>query len=264
VALTEKIALADAEVEALALLHELEADRLESADVERGEAGVLVTAYAATRERKEIIENRLSAVPGLQLVVHLLSETQLSSADFPPASAATGPPAMRESPLFLDSLIHLANSPEAANELVTRHMDLLGQLAIELRAVESLSNRFPEHVRTALSPQARKRLDALAFDHLTSARRLWHELERSDAPLSAAIATPVDGQADVNQQVCSEWYRPESVPVPVARRLEELYARAFTTSMVNAPSGISKESIRNEVGALRAQLAQHLAEGCLY
>jgi hypothetical protein len=259
--LTEKIALADAEVEALALLHDLEADRLESAGVERGEAGVLVTAYAATRERKEIIENRLSAVPGLQLVVHLLSEFQPSSADLP---LATGPPAMRESPLFLDSLIHLANSPDAANELVTRHMDLLGQLAIELLSVESLSNRFPEHVRTALSPQARSRLDALAFDHLTSARRLWNELDRNGAPLSAAIAAPVDNQADVKQQVCSEWYRPESVPAPAARRLEELYARAFTTSMVNAPSGISKESIRNEVGGLRAQLAQHLAEGCLY
>src|SRR5262249_54406541 len=148
----------------------------------------------------------------------------------PVVPVAAAPPSVRESPLFLDALIREAPSPAVANQQVRRQLGLLGQLVTELASAARLSERFPDRVPSALAPKALKQLDALALDYLTAGRLVWLEQEEGDLPLAAVItARGASGESDAGRAVCGEWYRSQSIPVQAARRLEDLYARAFTT-----------------------------------
>ena len=255
--------LAESEIEALAALHEIGADRQEAAQVERGERTVRVTAYALTAERKALIEQRLSTVPSVESVVYLLSESASlnsagAAADLTPARAARSAP-----PLFLKALAEKTGSGVAANLLVSRQMDLLRRFAVELSAVERLGRRFPGVDREALPAAARNRLDALAGDHLALARRLWAEMDQyADLVLTAIGASASPDSGALEKQDCREWYRLRAPVADTAWRLEEILARSFTTVAGAPMNDISEESVRAEVPLLRASLARTLAEGC--
>jgi hypothetical protein len=257
--------LAESEVEALALLHEIDADRQEAAQVERGDKTIRVTAYAVTAERKALIEQRLAAVASVESAVYLLSESASSnSAKTAPDSAPTG--ASRSlPPLFLSTLAEKTGSSMAANLLVSRQMDLLRGLAVELSAVERLAHRFPSNGRDALPVTARDRLDSLALDHLASARRLWAEMDPYAALLLGAIGASAPSETDVvASKSCGAWYERRVPVADSAYRLEELLARSFTTVAGEPMNDISEESVRAEAPVLRASLTRELAAGCLY
>jgi hypothetical protein len=165
----------------------------------------------------------------------------------------------------LKALIEETGSPAAANLLISRHMDSLRQLAVELGAVERLARRFPLGTRNELSLSGRSRLDALALDHLASARRSWADAEQYSALLLAAIGAPEPRNSSASEEeACGEWHHRYAPPAETAWRLEELFARAFTTLAGAPPSSVSEGSIGSEVVLLRAKLARMLSEGCLY
>jgi hypothetical protein len=257
--------LAESEVEALALLHEIDADRQEAAQVERGARTIRVTAYALIAERKALIEQRLAAVPSVESAVYLLSESAFSnSAKTAPDPAPTG--ASRSlPPLFLSTLAEKTGSSMAANLLVSRQMDLLRGLAVELSAVERLAHRFPRDDRDALSVAGLDRLDALALDHVASARRLWAEMDPYAGLLLGAIGASSPLEAGIiESKSCGAWYERRAPVADTAWRLEELLARSFTTVAGEPMNDISEESVRTEAPLLRASLARTLATGCLY
>lgn len=248
----------ETEIQALSLLHEMGADREESARVDRDGDVVRATAYAADEERKVQIERRLSVVPSLAVTVHLPSDRQPGQVGDPaPLRGTTTMP-----PLFLRALTEQTGSPAVANGLVSRQMNLLWKLTVELGAVEDLARRFPEESQSELATSARQWLDALALDHLKMASQAWSGLEEASSVFLAALRVPVVTSVPLNPQACGEW-RHRSVPsAEAARRMRELYVRAFTVSAGAPNDQVSEELIRNEVAALRAELAQAFPEAC--
>jgi hypothetical protein len=257
--------LIETEVEALALLHDIDADRQESARVERGEKLVRVIAYALTADRKALIEQRLAGLASLETVVYLLSETQPSSPKNGVTIIASAHSSTSGPPMFLGALIERTGSPAAANILVSRQLDSLRQVAVELGAVDRLARRFPGGARNELTQSGRNRLDALALDHLTSARQAWAETEQYSALMLGVIGAPerLDSSSS-DEGACGEWHRMDASPTEAAWRLENLFARAFTTLAGAPPSSVSESSMGSEVALLRAKLARTLSEGCLY
>jgi hypothetical protein len=256
-----QIDLIETEIEALALLHEMDADRQDSAEVKRTGDHVEVAAYTPSEDRKLELESHLAAMPLVISAVHLLSESPAAQAFSEPASSAAAPSSASEPPLFLKPLVQQTGSLDIANRIVSDQMDLLRHLCIELGAVKSLEQRFPSEVRQLLPPRSLSRLDALALDHLDAARHYWLELERNASPLLSAMRTSAGEPANVAAS-CGAWYRLQERPVDAAERLEDLYTRAFTTS-AGAPSDVSQESIVVELPQLRSKLAAELAEGCV-
>jgi hypothetical protein len=157
--------------------------------------------------------------------------------------------------------VQQTGSLEVANRIVSDEMDLLRRLCIELEAVKDLQKRFPAEMRESLTARSVSTLDGLALDHLDAARQVWLELERNGGPLLAAIGSPAGESAEASAP-CGEWYRLQAPPAAAAQRLEDLFARAFTT-LAGAPSDISEQSIVAELPGLRAKLTAQLAEGCL-
>jgi len=253
--------LIQTEIEALALLHEMDADRQDSAQVERTGDHVVVTAYTSSQDRKLELESHLAAIPLVISEVHLLSESPAAPAFSETSSSAVTPSSASEPPLFLKPLVQQTGSLEIANRIVSDQMDLLRHLCIELAAVKSLGERFPSEVRQGLPPRSLNRLDGLALDHLDAARHYWLELERNTSPLLSAMRISAGAPANVAVS-CGAWYRLPERPVDAAERLEDFYTRAFTTS-AGAPSDVSQESIVAELPQLRSTLAAELAEGCV-
>ena len=253
--------LIQTEIEALALLHEMDADRQDSAEVQRTGDHVVVTAYTSSQDRKLELESHLAAMPLVVSAIHLLSESPLTlPAEFgEPVSSASS--SASEPPLFLKPLVQQTGSLEMANRIVSEQMDLLRLLCIELDALKSLGERFPSEVRQVLPPRSLNRLDGLALDHLDAARHYWLELERNTSPLLSAMRISTGDPANVAVS-CGAWYRLQDRPVDAAERLEDFYTRAFTTS-AGAPSDISQEAIVAELPQLRSKLAAELAEGCV-
>jgi hypothetical protein len=254
--------LIEAEIEALALLHEMDADRQDSAEVKRTDDHVHVTAYTSSQDRKLELESHLSVLPLVSASVHLLSD---APAITPTATSVPVDVRLGEAsapPLFLKELIKQTGTLEIANRILSKQMDLLRRLRIELEALQDLNRRFPSEVRQGLPQGSLSRLDGLALDHLDAARQVWRELERNASPfLSATGTAELAGTANVSPK-CSAWNRAEGVPANEAERLEDLYARAFTT-LAGAPADISQDSIVAELPLLRTKLAAALAEGCL-
>jgi hypothetical protein len=250
--------LIQTEIEALALLHEMDADRQDSAQVERTGDHVVVTAYTSSEDRKLELESHLAAMPLVISAIHLLSESPVSGE---PISSVVESSSASEPPLFLRPLVKQTGSLDIANRIVSEQMDLLGRLCIELDAVKNLETRFPREMRQSLPPRSLSRLDGLALDHLDAARHVWLELERNTAPLLAAIGTPAQVGPHFATS-CGEWYRSQALGADEAQRLEDLYTRAFI-ALAGAPSDISEQSVVAELPQLRAKLAAELAEGCL-
>jgi hypothetical protein len=253
--------LIETEIEALALLHEMDADRQDSAEVQRGDSSIVVTAYTSSQDRKLELESHLAALPLVTSAIHLLSDSPIVPASGTPASMAVGSSSASEPPLFLKPLVEQTGSLEIANRIVSDQMDLLRRLCIELEAARGLEKRFPAEIRSSLPPRSLNRLDGLALDHLGAARHVWLELDWNTGPLLVAVGAPAQVVAG-SETSCGQWYRSQGLPADAAERLEDLYARAFTT-LAGAPSDISQQSIVAEIPELRAKLKAELAEGCL-
>jgi hypothetical protein len=249
------------EIEALALLHELDADRQDSAEVQRTNDHVEVRAYTSSQDRKLELESHLAAIPLVISSVHLLSESPTAPVSGEPVSSVVTSSSESEPPLFLKSLIEQTGSLDIANKIVSDQMDLLRRLCIELEATQSLEKRFPLEVRELLPPRSLNRLDGLALDHLDAARHFWLELERNAVPLLAAIGIP-SGDPTRAMAPCGAWYRSGELPVDTGQRMEDLYTRAFTTS-AGTPSDVSEQSITTELPQLRSKMTAQLAEGCV-
>lgn len=257
-------ALDVAEIEALALLHEMDADRQDSAEVELRDDHVQVIAYPATQDRKLELESHLAAIPLVKATIHLLNETPAVS-EAPAAGSGAGKAievgnSPASEPLFLRPLVEQAGSLDVANRIVSDQMELLRRLCIELDAVRDLAKRFPDAVRASLPPQSVGRVDALAMDHLDAARQVWAELERNAPPLLMSIG--VAGAISREQSSCGEWYVVPAGPASAAERLEDLYARAFT-KLAGAAADISQDEVVAELPRLRAKLSAEFADGCL-
>lgn len=254
--------LMETEIEALALLHEMDADRQDSAEVKRTADRVEVTAYTSTEDRKLELESHLAAIPLVTSAVHLLSESPAApQSGEPVSSVAAASSSASEPPLFLKPLVEQTGSLDIANRIVSDQMDLLRHLCIELKAMKSLEQRFPAEVRQLLPARAVSRLDGLALDHLDAARHYWLELERNASPLIAAMGAPAGNPAE-EAASCGAWYRLQQWPSAAAERMEDLYTRAFTTS-AGAPADVSQDSIVAELPQLRSKIAADLAEGCV-
>lgn len=250
-----------AEIETLALLHEMDADRQDSAQVERRENTIQVTAYTSSEDRKLELESHLAAMPLVTAAIHLLSDAPSVPGAAAPVALVSAQPAASEPPLFLKELVQQTGELEIANRIVLDQMELLRRLCIELEAVRDLGKRFPVEMRSSLAARSLNRLDGLALDHLDAARQVWRALEQNAAPLLSAIGASNE-QAAKAAATCGEWLRSPATSVDAAERLEDLFARAFT-EIAGAPEGISQQSIVAEVPVLRARLTAQLAEGCL-
>lgn len=247
------------EIEALALLHEMDADRQDSAEVTRTTDHVEVTAYTSSEDRKLELESHLAAIPLVTSAIHLLSDSPASGE---PVSTRDSSSSASEPPLFLQPLVQQTGSLDIANRMVSDQMDLLRRLCIELASLKNLEKRFPVEMRQFLSQRSSNTLDGLALDHLDAARHYWVDLERNAVPLLAAMGAS-SGRPGQFAASCGAWYRLQEPPVEAAERMEDLYTRAFTTS-AGTPSDVSQESIVTELPQLRSKMTAQLAEGCVH
>jgi len=240
----------ETEIEALSRLHQIGADRQDSATVERQGSNVRVTAYAETAARKTSIENTLADLPGLTVNIHLLSDSQ-------PVQQSAAPVALHAeplvSPLFLRTLRDRLGSTEIANGIVSKQMDLLWELRVESGAAAELARRFPR--------ENSQKLDALALDHLNAAGRAWAAMRETAGPMLAAIG--VSSSIGESNEACADWRSRSISSAGAARRLAELYTRAFTLSASAPNDEISEETVRKEVPGLRSNLALAFSGGCL-
>jgi hypothetical protein len=249
------------EIETLALLHEMDSDRQDSAQVERQADQIQVSAYTASEDRKLELESHLAVVPHVTATIHLFSESPTAPATGTQPAMSVAPSTPSEPPLFLKQLVDQTGGLDVANRVVSDHMDLLRRLCIELEAVRDLEKRFPAGMRASLPARSINRLDGLALDHLDAARQVWRDLEQNAPPLLSAMQAS-NAKAGQVSAVCGEWYLPNGMPTDAAERMEDLFARAFT-ALAGAPADISQQSVVAEVPELRARLTAQLAAGCL-
>jgi hypothetical protein len=257
--------LADSEVEALSLLHLIKADRQEAASVTRTKSEIVVEAYISDEERKGLIERMLSPVKSVRLVLHSLSDSQ-ATAPGPrtpqtPVVVAQEPFTSRD-PALLKPLVAQTGSMEIASDLVSRRLESIADLGVQLKALERLSGRFPGDVRDSLTPEARHRLDALAQDYLDGARRAWREWEMSAGSFQSALGSDVSPAAP---PVCGAWEDEKSLAA-AASRLQDLFSQGFTsTSGTPQPdSDLSGKAISSGIHQLSAVLSHALSPDCLY
>jgi len=254
--------LSETEIEVLAMLRELDADQREAARVERRTDSVSVVLYASDDERTRFITRELSAVPHVRLTVHRLDD----SAKEPhqrTAPRAEPAPEKAEPPLFLRELAATAGSLPVANLLTGRQMESLRRMKSDLVSLEDLTLRFPEDTRRALSPAADARLRNLMRGYFDEARRTWVESISSSALLLGALGIQADGLEPTVGHAC-EWPQSAHDLAFGARRLEELYSRAFT-SVAGADTALrwlSKGALREEVATLHGALSDLFEENC--
>jgi hypothetical protein len=246
--------LLDTEVEALARLHLLEADRAEAARVTRQQDTVEVTVYAADEERAQAIGRELAPLPHLRLTVHGLQQAPPPQAQ---ESGVTLAPEKTEQPLFLQELVATTGSLPAANLIVSRHLELLRRLKSETASLQALTQRFPEPLQQELSPESRQQLDGLRLDHLDAARHYWTQTADSSTILLSTIGAAASGDSPADS---CQWPRAAEELAFAARRIEELYSRAFTVvaGADTALRWMTKGSLREEIASLHAALSTSL------
>jgi anti-sigma factor ChrR (cupin superfamily) len=255
--------LVESELEARAIVRELEADRREAARVETQPQAIQVTLYPSDAQRARLLTTRLQAVPDVQVVIHSLD-------DAPAAMPATTPAVeieteASEAPLFLRDLVTASGSLHAANLVVSRHLDLLRRMKTELNALADLTSHFPTSREADLTDPARARLRALQQSYFDGARHVWQQLTPA-SPLflqAMGVASPAAAQPAPATHSCA-WPQTAADLAFGARRLEELYSRAFTT-VAGADTSLrwmSRGALREETAALSAALAHSFSDTC--
>lgn len=254
--------LAESEIEARAILRELEADRREAALVEAQPQAVQVTLYPSGEDRARLLTARLQAVPEVKVIVHSLDD---GPATAPVAPAVEIESEATEAPLFLRDLVTSSGSLHAANLVVSRHLDLLRRMKTELYALDELTSRFPTSREADLPDAARARLRTLQQSYFDGARQVWQQLTPA-SPLflrAMGVASPASALPAQPIRPCV-WPQTAADLVFGARRLEELYSRAFTT-VAGADTSLrwmSRGALREETAALTAALAHSFSDTC--
>ncbi len=254
--------LAESEIEARVIVRELEADRREAALIEAQPQAVQVTLYPSDGQRASLLTARLQAVPGVQVVLHSLDDAPAATAAAPAVEIASE---ASEAPLFLRDLVTACGSLHAANLVVSRHLDLLRRMKTELGALADLTNHFPGSREAGLSEPARARLRALQQSYFDGAREVWRRLTPA-FPLflqAIGVASSASAQPAPAPLTCA-WPQTAADLAFGARRLEELYLRAFTT-VAGADTSLrwmSRGVLREETEALSAALAHSFSDTC--
>jgi hypothetical protein len=273
--------LPDSEVEALSLLHLIKADRLEAATVSRTKTQIVVEAYVAEDDRRRLIERMLSPVKSVNLIFHSLSQTQDSTHDLTQGviqdSTKEAPyvkpevisqdPSSSRNPVLFKPLVEQVGSMEIASDLVSRRLESLTELGVQLRALERLSTRFPAEVRNGLSPEASHRLDQLAMDYVDAARRAWREWEMSEGSFQTVLGVDKRVADDSSPKlVCGAWQDERRIAL-VASRLQDLFSQGFTSTSGGSLSDsgdLTADSISTGIHQLSAVLTQVLSPECLH
>jgi len=250
----------EVEIEALARLRDVGADRQDSAQVEREGSVVRVVAYPENSARAALLERSLRGISGLVLKIHPLSSIPASGSTAIVVSLRSAPLLQ---PLFLEELTGQTGSTAAANLFASRQIELLGELAVEASAAKALASRFPRALEDSLSEPVRKQLDALALDHLNGAEKAWTVAEASSGSVLAAMGIPDSSIMNIDSAACDDWRSRSSIAAEPAHRLTSMYSRAFTLSGSSGGDQLSRESLREEVVILRAALARAFSGGCL-
>lgn len=239
--------LMEAEVAALWTLRRAGAGKVDAARVSRTATSVDVTVYGSDAA----LTNALRGLPHVRVLTPAEGEPQGEPQDHVSAERA-------EQPLFLHELVSLTGSLSGANALASQPLALLRRLQVELAAMRHLELRFPADVRLALSAEAREQLDALTREHFESAQALWKQTSASSALLLSAM-----GAGAPEAEGCRVRESAQDL-LFAARRMEELYARAFTAvAGVDAPlRWMTKGALREEAVSLLAVLSESFAENC--
>lgn len=253
--------LVETEIEVLATLRELDADRREAARVERHNDAVNVVLYSSDEDRMRFIMRELSALPHVRLTVHALDGPQGAVEH---SKARSEPVAEKaEPPLFLRELAAAGGSLPVANLIAGGQMEALRRLRSDLVALDDLAIRFPVEARLALSPVAETRLLDLSRGYYDEARRTWMESISSSRTLLGALGVQSDGLEPAMHRAC-EWPQSAHDLAFGARRLEELYSRAFTAvaGASTALRWMSKGALREEAATLHAALSDLFEQNC--
>lgn len=254
-------ALVETEIEVLAMLREFDAGRREAAGVERHHDTVNVVLYSSDEDRTRFLTRELLAMPHVRLTVHALDGPQgameHSRVRLEPVAEKAEPP------LFLRELAAAGGSLPVANLIAGRQMEALRRLRSDLVSLEDLAVRFPEDARRSLSPVAETRLLGLSRGYYDDARRTWLESISSSRRLLGALGIQPGSGEQSTPRAC-EWPQSAHDLAFGARRLEELYSRAFT-SVAGAGTALrwmSKGALREEVATLHAALSDLFQENC--
>lgn len=172
------------QLRALSALHRIEADLSEPIELQCESGRLLVTAIGLPSARQRQLLDALSSVPAVDL---RFEEPRARSA----APAAAGPEtgAVLTSQLLAQLEVSLGGRAPL-EQFVDRALDSSDAILTRAHALRSLADRFPADIETALSPEERQTLRAMASDHLRVLTVRFSELRSLLAAGFPAVAAP--------------------------------------------------------------------------
>jgi len=211
---TQPVAGADLEVEALRLLNQVGADLGEQISVKRTSEGTLqVTGIVETAQRKTEIINALAPItnnPAVRIEIQTVAEAVAKQSHTPTPSPSTRAVQIAGNTMAAEPELRAyfaregGNTDEAVRRYAARMVGLSNQAMDHLWAMKRLLNQFsPEELR-ALTPEAQDKWLGLIRAHARSYQQTTQSLRRELQPVffpgqSAAGASPDGaGIADTN------------------------------------------------------------------
>lgn len=212
---TQPVATADLEVEALRLLNQVGADLGEQISVKRTSEGVLqISGIVETEQRKTEIINALAPIannPAVRVEIQTVAEAVAKQSHTPTPSLSTravqiaGNTMAAEPDLRAYFAREGKDTDEAVRQYAARMVSLSGQAMDHLWAMKRLLNQFsPEELR-ALTPEARTKWLGLIRAHARSYQQTTQSLRRELQPVffpgqsTAGASAEGAGIADTNE-----------------------------------------------------------------
>ncbi len=270
---TQPIASADLEVEALRLLNQAGADLGEQISVKRTSAGLLeIAGIVETDKRKSEIVNALAPLvsnPSARIDIQTVAEAvakQTSNKPTPlPSTRAveiTSNTMAAEPDLRAYFSGKGKDTDEAIRQYAARMVSLSGRAMDHLWAMKRLLNQFsPEEVRT-LTPEARNKWISLIRSHALSYQQMNESLRRELHPVffptqSLGIASEGSAITDINEltHLVNQLFELASSNDRVVRSAFTSSSGGVMTTVIKAPQ--FWQSLKNAEGlASRVSLSK--------
>jgi anti-sigma factor RsiW len=212
---TQPVATADLEVEALRLLNLVGADLGEQISVTRASEGTLqITGIVETEQRKTEIINALAPIANnsaVRIEIQTVAEAVAKQSHTPTPSPSTRAVEIAGNTMAAEPELRAyfaregGNSDEAARTYAARMVGLSNQGMDHLWAMKRLFNQFSPEGQLALTPEARAKwlglIRAHARSYQQSSQSLRRELQPVFFPSQSADGVSVDGagMADSNE-----------------------------------------------------------------
>lgn len=268
---TQPVATADLEVEALRLLNQVGADLGEQISVKRTSEGTLqISGIVETEQRKTEIMNALAPItnPAVRIEIQTVAEAVARQSHTPTPSPSTRTVEIAGNTMAAEPEVRAyfaregGDTDEAVRRFAGRMVGLSNQAMDHLWAMKRLLNQFsPEELR-ALTPEARAKWLGLIRAHARSYQQITQSLRRELQPIffpgHATAGASAEGAriADMSElaRAVEQLFELGSANDRVIRSAFTASTGGVKTTVIKAPqfwqSSKDAESMASRIGAV--------------